>query len=109
MKTKKSIKVTAGAAAIALGLALAGPASPAHAVNTGARYCSYGYDAYTAGGLDSGQQSLTLIHHQTSGGVSKMSGLYTQAGQTRLWSAGWQSFSSSSISSGVDIYYTGCF
>jgi hypothetical protein len=108
MKISKRTSVLGAAAAIALSVVLVGPVSPANAVSTGARYCSAGYDAYTAAGLDGGQ-ALTIIHQQTNAGVTRMSGLYTHGGQTRLWSAGWQSFSSSSVSNWADVYYTGCF
>lgn len=86
-------------------------ATSASADVTGARSCAYGQDAYTAGGWYKSSFSSTIIHKQTRAGETRMSGLYTTAGQTRLWSAGWQSFSSSEVGTGTapDISYTGCY
>ncbi len=84
--------------------------SSASAEYTGARACAYGQDAYTAGGWYAGSFSRTIIHKQTRLGETRMSGLYTVSGQTRTWSAGWQSFSASEVGEGSapDIAYTGC-
>lgn len=99
MRNRKTLGIGT-AFALAIGIALVGPAGPAAAVTQlGSQYCSYGYNAYTRGGAPSGGWALTIIHQQTNAGVTRMSGLYTQPGQTRSWSAGWQSFSASSISS----------
>jgi hypothetical protein len=74
--------------------------------STGSRYCSYGYDAYTAaGGVD---YDATIIHEQTNGGTTNMTGLYTHAGEVRTRTFGWQSFSASRVSQGPT-RYTGCF
>lgn len=75
------------------------PAALATTYQLGSQSCPSGYDAYTRAGINQvGGVSLTIIHRQTNNGVTRMAGLYTQAGQSRSWSAGWQSFSASSVS-----------
>lgn len=96
--------LAAGALALSSVLLSVTPASAWYA--TGQRYCNSGYDAYTAaGGVDYG---ATILHEQTNGGTTSMSGLYTQAGQVRSRTFGWQGFSSSRVSQGPT-RYTGCF
>jgi hypothetical protein len=82
-------------------------AGRAQAINTGSRYCSYGYDAYTAAGTS---YARTIIHQQADGvSTPWLQGLYTHAGETRRSSAGWQGFSSSSVSDDSSPHSTGCF
>ena len=95
-----------GATAIAL---IVG-STAATGVSLGARYCASGYDAYTAAASTASPGiAWTVIHQQTSGGVTRMAGLPTYSNAVRKWSAGWQSFSSSSVSDYTQSRYTGCF
>jgi hypothetical protein len=106
MKKSTGKAVTAIAAAVALAVGTLFVSTPAFAwVSTGSRYCSSGYDAYTAAGGES--YAATILHEQTNGST-QMAGLYTQAGQVRTWSYGWQNFSSSRVSQGPT-RYTGCY
>lgn len=108
MKTISSGKAVI-AVALALGMSVAGAAVAASSVSLGARYCAYGQDAYTAASSSGPNgQAYTVIHQQTSNGVTRMSGLPTYGNQVRSWTAGLQSFSSSSVSDYTDTRYTFC-
>src|SRR5690349_5225042 len=102
--TSTTLATVAAVIALAAGSLVIGASASAW-YNTDSRYCSSGYDAYTAAGGVS--YDATIIPEQTNGSTH-MSGLYTQAGQVRAWSYGWQSFSSSRVSQGPT-RYTGCF
>jgi hypothetical protein len=96
-------------AAAAIAISVFGASATAVGVSLGSRYCSYGQDAFTAASSSGPNgQAYTIIHQQTSNGVTRMSGLPTYGNQIRSWTAGWQSFSSSSVSDYTDTRYTFC-
>ena len=109
----KTSRIKLGTAALVL-ILLGSTASAAYGlqansqlISTGARSCSYGYDAYTAAGTT---YTRSIIHQQKDGVSSPwLQGLYTLQGQTRKSSAGWQGFSWSSVSDGSTPYSTGCY